>query len=117
MQMCSQDSVLASRTMAGWPRTVLIALGLTLGVASARADDGPWCAPELESLPHAVCHFDGGSPGGRRTLVIFLHGVIDPSSTWQWTQQRGMVRGAKRLGFSVIAPRGRRGLGPASMGD
>src|SRR5262245_16688397 len=95
-----------------------------LGTASAlpaRAQENPspsWCAPEFETLPGDVCHFDGGADAsGRRTLVIFLHGVIQPDTTWQWTQQRGIVVGAKRLHFSVLAPRGRRGIGPPGMTD
>jgi len=94
---------------------------LTVLASSARADETApqaWCAPELETLPGDVCHAEL-SPGssGRRTLVIFLHGVIQPDTTWQWGQQRGIVRSAKRLGFSVIMPRGRRGIGPPGMTD
>jgi predicted esterase len=74
-----------------------------------------WCAPELESLPGDVCWFEGPGAGGKRTLVLFLHGLIKPDSTWQWGQQRGIVRQAKRFGFSVLAPRGRRGVGPGGM--
>ena len=69
----------------------------------------PWCAPELEALPGEVC-FHGEPPrDGKRTLVIFLHGLVLEGAGWQHNQQRGIVRGAKRLGFSVITPRGRTG--------
>ena len=74
-----------------------------------------WCAPELEALPGDVCWFEGPGAAGKRTVVLFLHGLIKPDSTWQWGQQRGMVRQAKRFGFSVLAPRGRRGVGPGGM--
>ncbi len=49
--------------------------------------------------------------------MIFLHGVIKPDTTWQYAQERAIVRGAKRLGFTVITPRGRRGIGPKGMHD
>jgi predicted esterase len=76
-----------------------------------------WCAPDLETLAGDVCHVDVAPKDGRRTLVIFLHGVIQPDSGWQWQQQRGIARAAKRLGFSAIMPRGRRGIGPPKMTD
>jgi predicted esterase len=76
-----------------------------------------WCAPELEALASDVCWFEGPAPGGDRTVVLFLHGLIKPDSTWQWSQQRALVRQAKRYGFSVLAPRGRRGVGPGGMGS
>jgi predicted esterase len=69
-----------------------------------------WCAPELETLPGDVCFFAASPPEGtRRTLVIFLHGLVQHGAGWQHDQQRGIARGAKRLGFAVLAPRGRRG--------
>jgi predicted esterase len=49
--------------------------------------------------------------------VVFLHGVIKPDTTWQWAQQRAIARAAQRKGFSVLMPRGRRGIGPAQMKD
>ncbi len=54
---------------------------------------------------------------GQDTLVIFLHGVIKDGTTWQWAQQRAIARAAKKLGFSVLMPRGRRGIGPKGMRD
>jgi len=101
----------------------LTTVALALGSPSAHAQDAApvpatWCAPELETLAGDVCHFEAPASGaGRRTLVIFLHGVIQPDTTWQWNQQRGIVVGAKRLGFSVLMPRGRRGIGPPGMND
>jgi len=113
-------------------RHALIAAAIAL-VATAsppvRGDDTPatatmpvpasqaWCAPDLETLPGDVCHVEVAPKDGRRTLVIFLHGVIQPDSGWQWQQQRGMAIAAKRLGFSAIMPRGRRGIGPPKMTD
>jgi predicted esterase len=86
--------------------------------ADAAKPDAAWCAPELETLAGDVCHFTPKkATGGRRTLVVFLHGVIEPGSGAQWMQQRGIVRAAERLGFSVLAPRGRQGIGPPKMRD
>ena len=79
----------------------------------------PWCAPEVERLSDEICHFSPRPAGDAapRTLVIYLHGVIQASSTWQHTQQRALVRHAKVHGFSVLLPRGRRGIGPKGMRD
>ncbi|WP_394823906.1 alpha/beta hydrolase [Pendulispora albinea] len=79
---------------------------------SAESDE-PWCEAQTETLPDDVCYFDGGAgksgaagkSGQRRTLVVFLHGVIPPNTTWQWTQHRALVREAKQLGFAVLMPR------------
>lgn len=77
-----------------------------------------WCASELEALPDDVCAFEPSKESpGPRTLVIFLHGVIQADTTWQWAQQRGAARAAARHGFAMIAPRGRRGVGPKGMVD
>jgi predicted esterase len=70
----------------------------------------PWCAPELDVLSNDVC-FHGEPPeDGRRTLVIFLHGLVKEGAGWQHNQQRGIIRGGKRQGFSVITPRGVTGI-------
>ncbi|MBI4955165.1 MAG: dienelactone hydrolase family protein [Myxococcales bacterium] len=93
-----------------------IAACLLVATNAARADDPPtsaapkrWCAPELESLPGDVCYHGEPAHEGRRTLVIFLHGLVEDGTDWQYHQQRGIVRGAARLGYSVLAPRGRVG--------
>ncbi len=78
----------------------------------------PWCAEELETLEADVC-YEPGTPAkdGKRTLVVFLHGLVDEGSGWQHNQQRGMARAAKKWGFAMIAPRGRPGLGPKRRAD
>lgn len=81
---------------------------------SATADDvapeeapKPWCAPELDVLSADVCFSaQPVAEGERRTLVVFLHGLVKEGEGWQHNQQRGIVRAGKRLGFSVISPRG-----------
>lgn len=72
----------------------------------------PWCAPELTVLSGDVCfHAEStAEDDDRRTLVIFLHGLVKEGAGWQHNQQRGIIRGAKRLGFSVITPRGVTGI-------
>jgi predicted esterase len=92
----------------------VLCLVLFLFALPARAETA-WCAPEVETLPGEVCHFTADPSGN--SLVIFLHGVIQPDTTWQWTQERAMVRHARAHHFSVIMPRGRRGIGPKSLRD
>ncbi|WP_437286104.1 alpha/beta hydrolase [Sorangium sp. So ce406] len=77
-----------------------------------------WCAPELASLPGDVCAFlPAREAPGPRVLMIFLHGVVQPDSGWQWAQQRGAARAGARHGVVVMMPRGRRGIGPRTMED
>jgi len=107
---------------------------------TAGAEDPPprWCAPEVETLSEGVCYVpapptapasgsEGGSPEAGseatpgdsgpqaarpRCLVIFLHSLIQDKTTWQWQQHRMLARAARTLGFSVVMPRGRLGIGP-----
>jgi predicted esterase len=75
-----------------------------------------WCAAELATLPGEVCAFvPDAAAKGSRTLVIYLHGVIQPDTTTQWLQQRAAARVGAKYGFTVIMPRGRRGIGPKTM--
>ena len=82
-----------------------IALLFGASTSAFAAEPPAWCAPETETLPSAVCHFDPGGQQDRRTLVVFLHGVVPKSSTWQWTQQRAIIREAKQFHFEAIMPR------------
>jgi predicted esterase len=92
-----------------------------LAVASATILDAPtlraaqrWCAPELDALGEHSCFFSPESQARRpvRVLIIFLHGLVGEGSSWQWEQQRLMVRAAEAHGFSALMPRGRLGIGP-----
>jgi predicted esterase len=85
----------------------------------AHASDGNWCHESLETLEDEVCYEPGAQPEeeGKRTLVVFLHGLVDGGTDWQHQQQRGMALAAKRLKFSMIAPRGRSGLGGKRRDD
>jgi predicted esterase len=76
--------------------------------ATPAASEPAWCSSEVETLSDGMCHIDGGQPtgaDGRRTLVIFLHGAIARNVTWQWTQERALLRQAKQGGFSALFPR------------
>ncbi len=70
-----------------------------------------WCAPEFEALSDGVCHVGSSEGGGRRTLVIFLHGAIAKDVTWQHTQERALARQAKQSKFEAIFPRAPLGPG------
>ncbi len=75
-----------------------------------------WCAPELQVLPNEVCAYVPDVPtSGPKTLIIHLHGVIAPDSTSQWNQQRAAAKVGASYGFTVIMPRGRKGIGPTSL--
>ncbi|HEU4533031.1 MAG TPA: hypothetical protein VFS00_02900 [Polyangiaceae bacterium] len=76
-----------------------------------------WCAPELQTLAGEICVFvPSREMAGPRTLVIFLHGIVEPGSAWQWSQQRAASRAAQAQGFAVLMPRGLRGPGPKGVG-
>jgi predicted esterase len=75
------------------------------GGLAATAEPKPWCAPEVSELSDHVCFADGGAPAdGRRTLVVYLHGLLATTPGFQWLQQRGMAIHAKRLGFTALLP-------------
>jgi predicted esterase len=120
--------MLNSRTMAQvssttfwrrWRVPLLVLCALTsVGVRVTHADPAApaWCAPELHELTAGVCELTSQeSPPD--TLVIFLHGVIKPDTSWQHQQQRAIARAAAVNGFDVLMPRGRRGVGPKGMQD
>jgi predicted esterase len=75
------------------------------GATPAATESKPWCAPEVSELSDHVCFSDGGAPAdGRRTLVVYLHGLLATTPGFQWLQQRAMAFHAKRLGFTVLLP-------------
>jgi predicted esterase len=61
-----------------------------------------------------MCHFDANGEG-RKTLVVFLHGLVPRYAPWQWIQQRAIVRLAKSLHFAAIFPQGQP-VGPGGSG-
>jgi predicted esterase len=70
-----------------------------------------WCAEELETLPNGLCHIEGGQKDGRRTLVVFLHGMIARDVDWQWLQERALTRQAKQNKFDAVFARAPLGPG------
>jgi predicted esterase len=69
-----------------------------------------WCGKESEALPGDVCYVDGrGAAGGRRTLVIWMHGVIAKNTTWSWNHQHMLRRMARQHGIELLFPRGMEG--------
>jgi predicted esterase len=115
--------------------------------SAAEPEHRHWCAPELEALTDAACYVaepppeacppatapgeqdaagpspapQGSAasvaPAAHGTLVIFLHSLVGAGSRWQWEQQRVMARAGKKLGFAVLMPRGRVGIGPGRSPD
>ncbi len=72
---------------------------------AAAAEDKPWCAPEVVELSDHVCFYDGGVPeSGRRTLVIYLHGMLATTPGFQYLQQRALAIQAKAHHFTVLFP-------------
>ncbi len=75
--------------------------------AASTPDAGPlpWCGPEVTELEDHVCFAEGGAPSsGRRTLVVYLHGMLATTPGFQYVQQRMMARQAKQLGFTLLIP-------------
>jgi hypothetical protein len=104
-------------------RSASVVLPLLLAAAPAHAEQAPsFCVEGSETLPNGVCYFEAAEPTqsedseattrGGGTLVLFLHSLVPADSDWQWEQQRLMMRTGMRAGFSVLMPRGRRGIGP-----
>ena len=79
----------------------LVALALPSG-AWAEGDGGGasnWCDESLETLENDVCYSPGAQPegDGKRTLVVFLHGLVDGGTTWH-----NRSAGLPRNGISQI---------------
>jgi len=75
---------------------------------TAHKSSGPvaWCGEGTDTLPNGLCHIDGGQPeSGKRTLVIFLHGMIAKDVDWQWLQERALTRQAKGSKFEAVFAR------------
>jgi predicted esterase len=107
------------------PIALLIGAAVGLSTGSGHAEkftlatlpyQPAWCAPEMDALTNDVCHVPGTpAPDGRRTLVIFLHGVIAKNTMWQWLQERGIAKAGKELHFDAIVPQAPR-VGPDGAG-
>jgi predicted esterase len=128
-----------------WSLAAACAVALADRPCSAAESEPPrWCAPELEALTDAACYASEPAPDASAsaaspsahatnptaqvgvpsmapaphgTLVIFLHSLVGARSSWQWEQQRVMARAGRKLGFAVLMPRGRVGIGPRRAPD
>lgn len=61
----------------------------------------------MTTLSDHVCYVDGTtttSTASRRTLVIYLHGVLAKTPGFQYVQQRWMAQEAKANGFTLLMP-------------
>jgi predicted esterase len=110
------------------------------GEAAASETEHPWCTPEVATLhvssggvasggvaSGGVDSASGTTPvctytpdklaEGPRTLVVFLHGLTAAGSDWQYAFQKAGMRIADSKGFTVLMPRGRRGIGPKGSED
>jgi predicted esterase len=75
------------------------------GSAKTSSASKRWCGPEVSELSDHVCFFDGGPRSdGRRTLVIYLHGMLALTPGFQYVQQSAMALHAKRHNFTVVIP-------------
>ncbi len=110
LSLAIASSCFGSSAIAGEPESKSVA-------AAVPEDKSRWCAPELEALDDTTCVADTAPKEGRATLVIFLHGVIAPKTTWQWTQQRAATNATKIVPMTVLMPRGFLGMGSGSMKD
>jgi hypothetical protein len=73
--------------------------------APSGAATKPWCGPDVAELEDHVCFADGGAaPSGRRTLVVYLHGMLAATPGFQYVQQRMMARQATSLRFTLLMP-------------
>ncbi len=105
------------------PAAFALAVFLLQSALFARDDTPPsWCTPGSETLEGGACYFEPAAEAADAdsqtepddTLVIFLHSLVRVDSDWQWEQQRLMMRTATRMGFALLMPRGRPGIGPGA---
>jgi predicted esterase len=96
-----------------WFFPLLLACALVLAPRNSRADEAAtatktspsWCGPSSESVGENVCYLDGGArTAPRRTLVVWLHGMIAKNTNWSHNHQKMVLRVAKYHGVDVIFP-------------
>lgn len=76
------------------------------GDAAATASTPPaWCGPSSEMVGENVCYLDGSArTAPRRTLIVWLHGVIAKNTNWSHNHQKMLLRVAKSNNVDVIFP-------------
>ncbi|MBX3226513.1 MAG: hypothetical protein KIT84_32370 [Labilithrix sp.] len=89
---------------------VLVAVAPRTAKAEAVRAKAPaahaWCGEGTEALPSDVCYIDGRGTSGRRTLVIWLHGVIAKDTNWSHNHEKMLARVAKATGIEMLFPKG-----------
>lgn len=84
---------------------------LALNTPDANAEG--WCLPGVDALDPETCVVVPDEIKPPRTLVIYLHGVVNPWSENHNRDYQLVVRdNARHRGFVAMIPRGRRGIGP-----
>ena len=77
-----------------------------------------WCSEGLEALAEDACFVvPEGAPRRKRTLLIYLHGVVAPTGHTQSIVQQIVATSARAHGVVALLPRGRRGIGPGATKD
>lgn len=90
-----------------------LALAALCVAGEGRTDEvAPWCAEGLETLAGDVCYADAPRDDGKRSLVIFLHGLTEANTGMQHALQEGMRREGKAHHFALLAPKGEPSVGP-----
>jgi predicted esterase len=74
-------------------------------IAAGQSASKPWCGPEVAELSDHVCFYDGApADDERRTLVIYMHGMLATTPGFQYVQQRALARDARAGRFTVLFP-------------
>jgi predicted esterase len=70
----------------------------------------PWCGSGVETIYGDTCYLDGRNESeagvDRRTLVIWLHGVIGKNTNWSHDHEKMLSRMAKASRIEVLFPKG-----------
>ena len=86
--------------------STLVAVVFALALPRVASAATTWCADGYEALPSDVCHIDGRGASGRKTLVIWLHGVIGKDTSWSHNHEKMLARLAKATGIEILFPKG-----------
>ena len=97
--MVARSSVLVS--------VLFACLFVVLTAGEAKAAAPAWCGEGTEALPSDVCYIDGrASTAGRKTLVIWLHGVIAKDTAMSHAHEKMLARIAKATNIEMLFPKG-----------
>jgi len=80
---------------------------VVLSAGEAKAATPAWCGEGTEAMASDVCYIDGrANAAGRKTLVIWLHGVIAKDTTMSHAHEKMLSRIAKATGIEMLFPKG-----------